>query len=81
MITVKQFLKQNGDEDFRLSKSGLYVSDMMIGFAKLHVKQALEEVSNKARIKYSYSGNTGSEYCDEFVDPESILNAYNIEKI
>jgi hypothetical protein len=49
-------------------------------FATLHVKQALLEASNKAKIKYNYSSNTDFEYCDEFVDPESILNAYNIEE-
>jgi hypothetical protein len=48
----------------------------LIEFAKLHVEAALKEASEKAKIKYEYSGNTGSEYCDEYVDCNSILNAY-----
>ena len=54
---------------------------VMIEFAKLHVEMALKEASDKAKIKYDYSGNTGSEYCDEYVDPNSILNAYSLTNI
>jgi hypothetical protein len=53
----------------------------MIEFAKLHVEAALKEASEKAKIRYDYSGNTGSEYCDEFVDIDSILNSYPSENI
>ena len=53
----------------------------MIEFAKLHVEAALKEASKKAKITYDYSGNTGSEYCDEFVDKDSILNSYPLDKI
>jgi hypothetical protein len=54
---------------------------MMIEFAKMHVQEALKEASEKAKIKYEYSGNTGSEYCDEYVDHNSILNAYPLTNI
>jgi hypothetical protein len=50
-------------------------------FAKLHVEAALKAASKKAKITYEYSGNTGSEYCDEFVDIDSILNSYPLENI
>jgi hypothetical protein len=53
----------------------------MIEFAKLHVEQALKEASEKAKIKYEYSGNTGSEYCYEYVDQNSILNSYPLTNI
>jgi len=53
----------------------------MIDFAKLHVEAALKEASENAKIRYDYSGNTGSEYCDEFVDIDSILNSYPLDKI
>jgi len=56
------------------------IESAMIEFAKLHVEQALKEASKKAQIKYEYSGNVG-EYCDEFVDVNSILNSYPLEKI
>jgi hypothetical protein len=55
--------------------------EIMIEFAKLHVESALKEASEKAKITYEYSGNTGSEYCDEFVDKDSILNSYPLDKI
>jgi hypothetical protein len=54
---------------------------MMIDFAKMHVEAALKAASEKAKITYEYSGNTGSEYCDEFVDKDSILNSYPSENI
>jgi hypothetical protein len=74
MITAEQFLEQNGDEDFRLSKSGLYVSDMMIKFAKLHVEEALKKASEKASHNHTI-------YDKSFIiNKESILNAYNIEE-
>lgn len=53
----------------------------LIEFAKLHVEAALKQASEKAKIKYEYSGNTGSEYYDEFVDPISILNSYPLTNI
>ncbi len=56
-------------------------TEMMIEFAKLHVQSALKQASEKAKITYEYSGNTGSEYCDEFVDKDSILNSYPLENI
>jgi hypothetical protein len=56
------------------------IHDAMIEFAKLHVEAALKEASKKAQIKYEYSGNVG-EYCDEFVDVNSILNSYPLENI
>ena len=78
--TAAGFLIQNNDQDFRLSMSGLNVSDMMVQFAKLHVKAALEAAVNKATIMNdhnSYCGNTGSEYPpNQIVDKDSILNAY-----
>jgi hypothetical protein len=44
-------------------------------------KETLKEAVEKAKIKYEYSGNTGSEYCDEYVDHNSILNAYPLTLI
>lgn len=55
--------------------------DIMIEFAKMHVDAALKAASEKAKITYEYSGNTGSEYCDEYVDKDSILNSYPLENI
>ena len=53
-------------------------------FAKIKCQELLEIVVEKAKaeIKYEYSGNTGSEYLDEWavVDKDSILNAVDLEK-
>lgn len=48
---------------------------IMIEFAKLHVEAALKEASEKA-IVYADEGGYS-----EFVDEQSILNAYPLEKI
>lgn len=88
--TAGQFLILNNDSDFRLSKSGLYVSDMMIEFAKLHVTEALKQAFNNSKMKISE--NATNEYPD-FVDnyddgyvtivisKDSILNAYPLDLI
>jgi hypothetical protein len=46
--TAAEFLIKNKDSDFRLTKSGLNVSDMMIKFAKLHVEAAIKECIESA---------------------------------
>jgi hypothetical protein len=57
------------------------IEEFMIEFAKMHVTEALRIASEKAKIQYNYSGNTGSEFYDEYVDKDSILNAYPLDKI
>jgi hypothetical protein len=78
--TAEEFSKEfEGDEGLETRKGILIhenVYKFAIEFAKLHVEAALKAASEKAKIKYEYSGNTGSEYCDEYVDLNSILNAY-----
>jgi len=75
ILTAKEFIETHN----RLNDSSTEL--LMIEFAKLHVAAALKEASEKAKITYDYSGNTGSEYCDEFVDIDSILNSYPLDKI
>jgi hypothetical protein len=57
------------------------ITQAMIGFAKLHVEAALKAAGEKAKIKREYEGNTGSEYCYEYVDSSSILISYPLENI
>ena len=71
MITAKEFLKKHAP----CSTEGF-----MIEFAKMHVKAALDEASEKAETDYTYEGE-GGEFEDipifnYFVDKDSILNAY-----
>ena len=81
-MTAKEFLIANNDEDFRLSKSGMNVSEMMIEFAKFHVEAALKQASGKAMLScnvYDYVEETFSS--DEWFDKSSILNAYPLDLI
>jgi hypothetical protein len=73
-MTAQQFLKNKGDADFRLSKSGKFISDIMIEFAKLHVEQALKEASNVLTV------DNDGDYINH-PTKDSILNAYPLNKI
>jgi len=69
-MTAEAFLKNKGDIDFRLSKSGEYISDIMIEFAKYHVEKAL-----KSGINCLSNGTLTDE------DEDKILNAYPLTNI
>lgn len=75
-MTAKEFLIKNDDSDFRLSKSGLYVSDIMIEFAKYHVKEALKE----ALESIPCLGSSTDIATYEEVEYE-VLNSYPLNKI
>ena len=82
--TAKDYISKNLTDFWEGGKAqynGEDVEKTMIEFAKLHVEAALKQASEEAKITYDYSGNTGSEYCDEFVDKDSILNSYPLENI
>jgi hypothetical protein len=89
MITAEDFLKTNLSkiheediiEDLLQRLFTVDVSEIMIEFAQMHVTEALRIASEKAKIQYDYSGNTGSEFYDEYVDKDSILNVYPLDKI
>lgn len=73
--TAEEFLSKN--IDYVLEKDCKEdVEHAMIEFAKLHVEAALKAGAENAKITYEYEGNTGSEYPFEYVDKDSILNAY-----
>ena len=50
-------------------------------FAKLHVKAALKEASEKAKTKKIYRGTDSSMLVKKVIDKESILNAYPLTNI
>jgi hypothetical protein len=81
MQTAEEFLTINGDKDFRLSESGNYVSEMMIDFAKIHVKAALEAASEKATIKDEIAHFQEGSYITHVLAKESILEAYPLTNI
>jgi hypothetical protein len=75
ILTAEEFLIINDDKDFRLSMSGIYVSEMMIEFAKMHVEAALKAASENADTK-------DVPYTDDIeVDKDSILYSYPLDKI
>jgi hypothetical protein len=76
MITAEEFLRENNDEDFRLSKSGFYLSEMMIEFAKLHVEAALKEALESIPCLGSSSDIASYEEVEK-----EVLNAYPLENI
>jgi len=67
--------KTNDYGTFFSSISDIQCRDAMIEFAKLHVEAALKEASEKA-IVYADEGGYS-----EFVDEQSILNAYPLDNI
>jgi len=72
--TAETFLIINDDKDFRLSMSGIYVSEMMIAFAKVHVEAALKAVYENIEYTEVYSSVF-------YVVEESILNSYPLSNI
>lgn len=71
MITSKNLIKLNSsfwEDDFE------EISNLMIEFARLHVKEALKQATIKAEIKDTYNRYT-------VIDKDSILNAYSEDNI
>ncbi len=74
MITAIEFIENkfpNNNGVFVLRN----IEEFMIEFAKMHVKEALKQASEKAQTECDEGGETG------FVDEDSILNAYPLDKI
>ena len=68
--------KSNGFDESEIGYDGL------IQFCSIfYVQRALEAAAYNAKIGFEYSGNTGSEYCDEYIDKQSILDAYPYSNI
>ena len=62
-----------------------YVREAMIEFAKMHVKEALKQASEKADADFTYLGDDlkeiGAEYIEVYTIKDSILNAYPLDLI
>ena len=82
VITAQEFLDISFGENKAVRSK---ITKAMIEFAKLHVQEALKQASEKSLMK---DVNEDCHYEDEegnfpeiyFIDKDSILNAYNIEK-
>jgi hypothetical protein len=79
MITAEEFLISKGlkgvgnllvRDNSQYSENG--TQKLMIEFAKMHVKAALEAASEKANL----DGDEGSNFDYIIVDKDTILNAY-----
>ena len=76
--TAEEFLGQD--------ESGVYseqdITKAMIGFAKMHVEQALKEASENVLLSRSDSMIGGCPECFvDGVDSDSILNSYPLDNI
>lgn len=75
--TAEEFLEANlGEELSMRGCSALVAKDLMIEFTKLHVEAALKEAAENIKMD---SDPYHPE--DEWVDRNSILNAYPLENI
>jgi len=77
-ITAEEFLKPYHDD---LVLGRIILHKAMIEFAKLHCEAQLKAILEKAKTKIEWEGNTGSEYYGIVVDKDSIINAYDLNKI
>ena len=87
MKTAEEFLKNFNEEENNIDKLyyDSYVKKAMIGFAKMHVQEALKQASEKADADFTYLGDDlkeiGAEYIEVYTIKDSILNAYSLENI
>lgn len=58
-----------------------YIKECMIRFAQIHVEAALKEVSKKAVLTDEVCDVLQEHWFDEYIDKDSILNAYPLDKI
>jgi len=87
MKTADDFLSEEYNKIYNNTKPGetypegvaSWVKEIMIEFAKFHVKCALEEASKSAKtvVADHYYGIIAREN----INPQSILNAYSLENI
>lgn len=79
--TVSEFTKSK-DPGFLYGVNGYGIcqkfEDLMIEFAKMHVKKALEEAAKKAEIDSVDSFTQGITF---YVSERSIVNSYPLENI
>jgi hypothetical protein len=92
MKTAEKFLNKKKYPSFN-ENGGLgihYVKEAMIEFAKMHVQEALKQVSEKAFVEYidlntdeifDYTDVIADDDVGVNVNKDSILNAYSLENI
>lgn len=82
--TVEELIKGKSDSfDTQMRRDTYYkstVENLMIEFAKIHVKAALEAASKKAETYYEPHWS-GEQEGSTYIDKQSILNAYPDENI
>lgn len=71
-------------DEFICDSKSIFIEDIMIEFAQLHVKLALKAAAENAQVTneiYKSEVNKGSWYQEHNVDKQSILNAYPLDQI
>ena len=82
MITAFQAIHQV--ETYNKEYSTISINDAkeaLIVFAKLHIKEALKQASEKVECKTKYKTLHGGEHDGIYVNKLSILNAYDLDNI
>ena len=85
---IEEYLGVDSDfiESMRIQMSELSgfdfenIPDLMIEFAKYHVKMALESASEKASLT-DFANEFLQEGASDAIDKESIINSYSIDNI
>jgi len=73
MITAKELFDKMLSENDECTST-----EMMIEFAKLHVKESLKQASKKASI---FKKNNSGSFLDAGISEDSILKAYSLDNV
>lgn len=77
MITAKELFDKMLEENDECTST-----EMMVEFAKMHVKQALKQASEKAEVATEYENPVNPSMGSyEVVDKCSILDAYSLDNV
>ena len=77
MITAKELFDKMIEENDECTST-----EMMIEFAKIHVKEALKQASEKAELETEYENPFNPSMGSfEVVDKASILDAYSLDNV
>jgi hypothetical protein len=72
MITAKEFLEKGNFNN---------TTDMLIEFAQMHVKEALDKVIKEAKITTMRQMINGTDYSERYINPQSVYDAYPLDEV
>lgn len=72
---LRSYVEESAEGFYNSAQGACTICDVMVEFARMHVLAALKQAAEKATVYADEGGYS------EFVDEESILNAYSINNI